>query len=317
MDPGFAGAPPGTAVFDQILAEEPDSSLLHRNTFSGDSFSIPDTFEDVLNFDLEQFDFDILNSPPPSPTLPPTVTVDSASSVELKAQASEVGPVGPTAGLDLGGERKGKRRLRNSYTVGAYGPLVSRGKRTMNSEELAELARVDPKRVKRILCNRKSAAKSKERRVIYEKDLREKVPQLAIQSANLDAKLRFLAEDTTNRDVRLKQLRLTIDAMRQEAQIKDAVSASVKEELRSLRRNKHGHVGVMSSCGSVDELTSQFSSQLALQKFHNHPSSSQKHLDLPQQTQLFMPNPLPYSTTQSFSGQYGPNNNFSNFNQQN
>jgi len=149
MDPGFAGAPPGTAVFDQILAEEPDSSLLHRNTFSGDSFSIPDTFEDVLNFDLEQFDFDILNSPPPSPTLPPTVTVDSASSVELKAQASEVGPVGPTAGLDLGGERKGKRRLRNSYTVGAYGPLVSRGKRTMNSEELAELARVDPKRVKR------------------------------------------------------------------------------------------------------------------------------------------------------------------------
>ena len=29
--------------------------------------------------------------------------------------------------------------------------------------------------------------------MIYEKDLREKVPQLAIQSANLDAKLRFLA----------------------------------------------------------------------------------------------------------------------------
>jgi len=33
----------------------------------------------------------------------------------------------------------------------------------------------------------------------------------------------MIQEDTTNRDVRLKQLRLTIDAMRQEAQIKDGM----------------------------------------------------------------------------------------------
>ncbi|KAG4907972.1 hypothetical protein JHK82_056621 [Glycine max] len=41
---------------------------------------------------------------------------------------------------------KEKRRHRNSYTVAACGPVVSRGKRAMDSEELAELARVDPKR---------------------------------------------------------------------------------------------------------------------------------------------------------------------------
>ncbi|KAL2562283.1 hypothetical protein AAZV13_20G129200 [Glycine max] len=62
---------------------------------------------------------------------------------------------------------KEKRRHRNSYTVAACGPVVSRGKRAMDSEELAELARVDPKRVNRILGNRKSAAKSKKRRVLY------------------------------------------------------------------------------------------------------------------------------------------------------
>ncbi|KAL2948985.1 hypothetical protein AAZX31_20G153300 [Glycine max] len=44
---------------------------------------------------------------------------------------------------------KEKRRHRNSYTVAACGPVVSRGKRAMDSEELAELARVDPKRVNR------------------------------------------------------------------------------------------------------------------------------------------------------------------------
>ncbi|KAH1191253.1 hypothetical protein GmHk_20G058576 [Glycine max] len=63
---------------------------------------------------------------------------------------------------------KEKRRHRNSYTVAACGPVVSRGKRAMDSEELAELARVDPKR------------------------LQVKVQQLAIQSANLDNSISFL-----------------------------------------------------------------------------------------------------------------------------
>lgn len=39
-----------------------------------------------------------------------------------------------------------------------------------------------------------------------------------------------------------------------------AAAAKIKEELRSLLRNKYDHVGVMSSYGSVDELSSQFSS---------------------------------------------------------
>ncbi|KAG4910601.1 hypothetical protein JHK87_056717 [Glycine soja] len=90
---------------------------------------------------------------------------------------------------------KEKRRHRNSYTVAACGPVVSRGKRAMDSEELAELARVDPKRVNRILGNRKSAAKSKKTRVIYEKELQVKVQQLAIQSANLDNSISFLQVD--------------------------------------------------------------------------------------------------------------------------
>lgn len=62
----------------------------------------------------------------------------------------------------------------------------------MANEKLAEIALTDPKRVKRILANRQSAARSKERRVRYISELEHKVQTLQSEATTLSAQLTLL-----------------------------------------------------------------------------------------------------------------------------
>nr|KYP50551.1 Transcription factor RF2b [Cajanus cajan] len=131
----------------------------------------------------------MLESLPPPPSAA-VVGVDSVSSEHS---------VGPTAGVDRGksvvseemgggGGKKAERRRRNKIPVGASsrasfkGETVSLVKKALAPEQLAELAIVDPKRVKRILANRQSAAKSKERKMRHMRELQKKVQLLKIQT---------------------------------------------------------------------------------------------------------------------------------------
>ncbi|XP_071692940.1 bZIP transcription factor 29-like isoform X2 [Rutidosis leptorrhynchoides] len=65
-------------------------------------------------------------------------------------------------------------------------------KKIMANENLAEMALSDPKRVKRILANRQSAARSKERKMLYISELENKVQTLQAEATALSAQLTLL-----------------------------------------------------------------------------------------------------------------------------
>ncbi|URE49259.1 hypothetical protein MUK42_14474 [Musa troglodytarum] len=71
-------------------------------------------------------------------------------------------------------------------------PLSDYAKKAMTADKLAELSLLDPRRAKRILANRQSAARSKERKVRYTNELERKVQTLQTEATTLSAQLTLL-----------------------------------------------------------------------------------------------------------------------------
>ncbi|KAF6143889.1 hypothetical protein GIB67_001683, partial [Kingdonia uniflora] len=65
-------------------------------------------------------------------------------------------------------------------------------KKAMPKDKLAELSLIDPKRAKRILANRQSAARSKERKIRYTGDLERKLHTLQTEATTLSAQVTIL-----------------------------------------------------------------------------------------------------------------------------
>ncbi|KAJ8446309.1 hypothetical protein Cgig2_005840 [Carnegiea gigantea] len=101
-------------------------------------------------------------------------------------------------------------------------------KKIMASEKLAEMARVDPKRVKRILANRQSAARSKERKLRYIAELEHKVQTLQTEATTLSAQLTLLQRDSAGLASQNNELRFRLQAMEQQAQLRDGHKCTVK-----------------------------------------------------------------------------------------
>ncbi|KAK1299690.1 putative transcription factor PosF21 [Acorus calamus] len=94
-------------------------------------------------------------------------------------------------------------------------------KKAMAADKLAELALIDPKRAKRILANRQSAARSKERKIRYTSELERKVQTLQTEATTLSAQLTLLQRDTNGLTVENKELKLRLQAMEQQAHLCD------------------------------------------------------------------------------------------------
>uniref|UniRef100_A0A2P2MES3 BZIP domain-containing protein n=1 Tax=Rhizophora mucronata TaxID=61149 RepID=A0A2P2MES3_RHIMU len=117
-----------------------------------------DSFMGKLNFSDES------PKPPPSPGSRPS-QLSSSNSID-----------GNTFSLEFGnGEFNGAEL-----------------KKIMENEKLAEIALTDPKRAKRILANRQSAARSKERKMRYISELEHKVQTLQSEATTLSAQLTLL-----------------------------------------------------------------------------------------------------------------------------
>lgn len=108
-------------------------------------------------------------------------------------------------------------------------------KKAMPANKLAELALVDPKRAKRILANRQSAARSKERKVQYISELERRVQTLQIEATTLSAQLTILQRDTSGLTSENNELRLRLQSMEQQAQLRDALSDALREEVQRLK----------------------------------------------------------------------------------
>ncbi|KAF7812926.1 transcription factor VIP1-like [Senna tora] len=169
-------------------------------------------------------------------------------------------------------------------------------KKAMAPDKLAELALVDPKRARRILANRQSAARSKERKIRYTNELERKVQTLQTEATNLSAQVTILQRDTTGLTAENKELKLRLEAMEQQAQLRDALNDALKDELQRLKLQT-SRMAAINGNASFGGLLSQFASQLALSHLVNNPQSQQAQ----QQPQLRIPPP----SDQPFNGQPG------------
>ncbi|XP_010519397.1 PREDICTED: transcription factor VIP1-like [Tarenaya hassleriana] len=105
----------------------------------------------------------------------------------------------------------------------------------MGSEKLSELALIDPKRAKRILANRQSAARSKERKIRYTNELEKKVQTLQNEATTLSAKVTMFQRGTSELSTENKQLKLRLQALEQQAQLRDALNEALRGELKRLK----------------------------------------------------------------------------------
>ncbi|KAK1422934.1 hypothetical protein QVD17_18224 [Tagetes erecta] len=111
-------------------------------------------------------------------------------------------------------------------------------KKIMANENLAEMALTDPKRVKRILANRQSAARSKERKMRYIAELETKVQTLQTETTTLSAQVTSLQRDLTSLTSQNSELKFRVQAMEQQAHLRDALNDTLTAEVQRLKMVK-------------------------------------------------------------------------------
>ncbi|CAI9763775.1 unnamed protein product [Fraxinus pennsylvanica] len=108
-------------------------------------------------------------------------------------------------------------------------------KKITADERLAEIASSDPKRAKRILANRQSAARSKERKTRYISELEHKVQTLQMEATMLSSQLTVLQKDHTELTVQNNELKFRLQSQQQQAQLRDALHDKLTAEVQRLK----------------------------------------------------------------------------------
>nr|QEO19207.1 putative transcription factor VIP1-like isoform X3 [Cymbidium ensifolium] len=114
-------------------------------------------------------------------------------------------------------------------------PSSNYSKTAVAIDKLAELALIDPKRAKRILANRQSAARSKERKMRHTNELERKVQTLQTEATTLLAQLTLLQRNSTDLTTENRELKLRLQSMEQQAHLRDALKEALREEVQRLK----------------------------------------------------------------------------------
>ncbi|CAA3022091.1 transcription factor VIP1 [Olea europaea subsp. europaea] len=318
MEPKFAAKPtpagpyvPGRTDLDR-MPETPTRGAHHRRAHSETFFRFPDLDDILLDDVASNLNFDL----PPNPTsLPngltaqPTWSNDSESrpvshgfhfrSLSVDADFFEGlgfdGPAPSTEENNKVGQESGGPRHRHSNSMDGYGSATSvdedsSAKKAMAADRLAELALIDPKRAKRILANRQSAARSKERKIRYTSELEKKVQTLQTEATKLSAQVTIVQRDSTGLTAENKELKLKLKALEQQAHLRDALSETLREELQRLKiaagqipSTNGNNRGLRPPFSSQPQAFNPFSNYQAQQQFQmphsasNNPSLSMQH----------------------------------------
>ncbi|GMI74481.1 DRINK ME-LIKE, basic leucine-zipper 29 [Hibiscus trionum] len=152
-------------------------------------------------------------------------------------------------------------------------------KKIMANEKLAEIAMADPKRAKRILANRQSAARSKERKMRYISELEHKVQTLQTEATTLSAQLTLLQRDSVGLTNQNNELKFRIQAMEQQAHLRDALNETLTAEVRRLK------LATQELGGESDPTKGMVSQQLPVnhQMFQLHQQQQSSQLNIPHQ----------------------------------
>uniref|UniRef100_A0A1J3C9R9 Putative transcription factor PosF21 n=1 Tax=Noccaea caerulescens TaxID=107243 RepID=A0A1J3C9R9_NOCCA len=155
-------------------------------------------------------------------------------------------------------------------------------KKIAADEKLAEIVMADPKRVKRILANRVSAARSKERKTRYMAELEHKVQTLQTEATTLSAQLTHLQRDSMGLTNQNSELKFRLQAMEQQAQLRDALSEKLNEEVQRLKQvigePSRRQSGSSSSESNVSKtsLNPEMFQQLSISQLQHQQHSNQK-----------------------------------------
>ncbi|KAK8580023.1 hypothetical protein V6N13_143163 [Hibiscus sabdariffa] len=149
-------------------------------------------------------------------------------------------------------------------------------KKIMENDNLAEIASVDPKRAKRILANRQSAARSKERKILYIAELEHKLQTLQMEATTVSAQLTMLQRDSFGLTSQNNELKFRLQAMEKQAQLKDALNEALAAEVRRLEL-------AAAELGGEAHLSSSKAQQLSIN--HTRSQSLSQQLDVPQTQQ--------------------------------
>uniref|UniRef100_A0A0A9D7S7 BZIP domain-containing protein n=1 Tax=Arundo donax TaxID=35708 RepID=A0A0A9D7S7_ARUDO len=146
---------------------------------------------------------------------------------------SFIGKLNFAAGATANGVMPGPNGFSLEFGSGEFTPAEM--KKIMANEKLAEMALADPKRVKRVLANRQSAARSKERKMRYIAELEQKVQILQTEATTLSAQLTLLQSDSAGIATQNNELKFRLQTMEQQAQLRDALNEALTAEVQRLK----------------------------------------------------------------------------------
>ncbi|KAL7608302.1 bZIP transcription factor 29 [Lactuca sativa] len=146
----------------------------------------------------------------------------------LPSSGGQIGKLSPCDSIDPNSET-----FRLEFGNGMFSGTEL--KKIMTNENLAEIALTDPKRVKRILANRQSAARSKERKTRYITELENKVQTLQTETTTLSAQLTLFQRDSASLTSQNNELKFRLQAMEQQAHLRDALNEALTAEVQRLK----------------------------------------------------------------------------------
>lgn len=262
----------GRTDLDQ-MPDTPTRIARHRRAQSETFFRFPDFDDDILLDDVvSDFNLDI-SAPSTDTHMQPANSADSSSngpglvagpvgggehnprplnhfrSLSVDAdffdglEFGEAGATTPAAeeekkmmgSVSGSGRHRHSSSMDGSFSTASFEAESSSVKKAMAPDRLAELALIDPKRAKRILANRQSAARSKERKIRYTNELEKKVQTLQTEATTLSAQITVLQRDNSGLTTENKELKLRLQALEQQAHLRDALNEALREELQRLK----------------------------------------------------------------------------------
>ncbi|KAK1361321.1 Transcription factor VIP1 [Heracleum sosnowskyi] len=307
MEPKTSAKP--TTDMDQ-MSETPTRRTHHRRAQSETFFRFNDEDLDDILLDDVVADFDLSTLDPPVPDVKQQQQSSGSHNSHFRSLSVDADFFD---GLSLGGggdEEKGSdglvktHRHSNSMDGGSFSSFENNANKGLGPDKLAELSLIDPKRAKRILANRQSAARSKERKTRYTNELERKVHTLRNEATTLSAQVTLLQRDTTGLTIENKELKLRLQALEQQAHLRDALNERLREEVQRLKIET-GQSPASNGNSFNRGLQPQFSSHP--QSYHFGNQQAQQF----QQQQLHMPRSASHST-QTRSGH--PQPSFADFN---
>ncbi|VVB07396.1 unnamed protein product [Arabis nemorensis] len=148
-------------------------------------------------------------------------------------------------------------------------------KKIMANDKLAEMAMADPKRVKRILANRQSAARSKERKMRYIVELEHKVQTLQTEATTLSAQLTLLQRDMMGLTNQNNELKFRLQAMEQQARLRDALNEALNGEVQRLKLAIGESSQNEPDRSKMQSLNAEMFQQLNISQLRQQPQSQQ------------------------------------------